>query len=78
LLDLRGAGMPRTGLAALRGGLRHQAGHFAEDRADVIGDTGHKRSSSDRYESRHQRVFDQVLPELVCPQIEAGLKTLSV
>lgn len=35
--------------------------NFGEDRADLIGNTRHYRARSNRNETRHQSVFDEIL-----------------
>jgi hypothetical protein len=49
------------------GGGGHRAGNLAENNADACGNARHDRAGSDRNESRHQSVFNEVLSFGVFP-----------
>jgi hypothetical protein len=55
---------------ALRRGSRHHAGNFAEDGADTGGHARHDSARGNRHETRHKRVFDQVLTFGIFPYFQ--------
>ncbi len=54
--------------------LSRRAGQYRpdlrEDRADAGSDTGHDRARCHRNESRHQRIFDEILTVVVLPYFQ--------
>jgi hypothetical protein len=50
------------GKLALARSLRHHAADFAEDLADVSGDSGHDRSGCHCHETSHKSILNQILP----------------
>src|SRR5260221_12664202 len=50
--------------------VRQDAGDLREDLVDLGRNVGHNGAGGDGHEARHQRVFDQVLPVLLLPDLQ--------
>ena len=63
----QGSPLPLAALVRREGG---NGRDLAENRADAGRDAGHKGAGSNRHETRHQRVLDEVLSSVVVPDSE--------